>query len=168
LSSRLSESQLDRLLVILVEHLTRIDLTPPQAGEREPRYTARVLVPSLKRVVDELEIHGLFLMGPAAAPMHPVYVLGARFFPDVAISFHASPVVAIEVKFLTQQSAPGRLASALGQAAIYRAGGYRRAMVLALDYRKTISAQDLLELNRLFDEWAGLRVVARTFSEEAL
>jgi hypothetical protein len=73
-----------------------------------------------RETLDDLGIEGVVLAGDGVAPVAPVPYLGIRFYPDMTLHHYGEPVLAIEVKYLKQGQPQGSLATALGQASVYR------------------------------------------------
>jgi hypothetical protein len=98
----------------------RLEWKPILAGEKEPDYTRRVLLPQFEAFVIDLEDRQLALASDGAAVRpNPVTVgNGQNFYPDISISLFGNRTIAFEVKYLGEQSYSGRLATAVGQAVV--------------------------------------------------
>ena len=65
--------------------------------------------------------------------VQPVEMADTSFWPDMTVGSDAhSTLVAVEVKCLTQKGRPGQVASAIGQALIYREL-YEHSLILMVD-----------------------------------
>lgn len=146
---------MDRLARVVVGHLAGAPLEPPSGLEPEPSYTARVIQPSLSARLRELEIHGLLLAGDGAAPVAGVNFLGRRFHPDVSIAFHSQLVLACEVKLLRTGQPQSQVATAVGQAAIYRQAGYPKAVLMLVDLQDQFDDASIIDGAAALDR-AGL------------
>lgn len=113
-----------------------------ETGERETAYTARALVPLITKELESLGVTGLLVSGDGGAPQRPVRFLGFRFFPDIAVKYLHQDVWALEVKFVRGPLAQQAIATALGQAMIYRTDkGYPHSCVLLLETYRTAGSR---------------------------
>jgi hypothetical protein len=161
LAQSLTEAQAKRLTDHVARQLQRGVLERPEPGEHEPAYCARQIRPLLKAAIDRLGIHGLLIAGPGAQPIRPVYVLGMRFYPDLAVMYHSSPTLAIEVKYLSTPTKQTAFASAVGQAMIYRIGGYQRSIVFVLEMAHRHPPEQSASAPEAFGHRDDLRLVTR-------
>jgi hypothetical protein len=88
-------------------------------------------------------------------------MLGLHFYPDLIVTYHRLPMVAVEVKYLRRGQRQGSFATAVGQATIYREAGYRRAIVLMLDLSNRIANEEVLQAQRRFASTGFLELVVR-------
>ena len=84
------------------------------------RYTRRQIVPRMKETLEEFGISGRLLGGHHTGIDRPVRFMGADFHPDIAVMFREQRLIAFEVKILTGAGRGGSVATALGQASVYR------------------------------------------------
>jgi hypothetical protein len=131
----LTSAQVARLADLTRLTLRTLPLPAPAVGESEPSYTARCLHQAIEILVKNIGIRGLRATGERLAPVRTVHFLGLRFYPDLAIMYREWPIIAIEVKYLGGRHSQTALATAIGQATIYRLGGYLRSFVLLIDQR---------------------------------
>ena len=96
-------------------------IAPPLDGESEPKFTRRVLAPVVRQVLDQIPGLHLQLRGDGGDEQSiPSSILGVEFFPDLAVSIGRQHVWAAEVKFLKPHSRQNSIATAVGQATVYR------------------------------------------------
>lgn len=112
-------------------------------GEREPVFTARCVRPPVRELLRELGIHGLVHAGDGGSRARPVGRFGLRFYPDLTITYHGSLVMAIEVKYLGGAGRENAVATALGQAWLYRQAAYQRAAVVLIDLAGVMLERDI-------------------------
>jgi hypothetical protein len=158
LRQALTDKQLDRLQNKLVERLRCADLPAPTEREREPVYTTRCLIRPVEALLDDLAIPGLLVAGEQAAPVQPVYLLGSQFFPDITVSYHSQPLIAVEVKYL---KGGGSVAVAIGQSVLYGLIGYRRSVMFVIDRNRKTSADEVLRAVGLIRKSSGIELVVR-------
>lgn len=152
------ELRLEELVIQFCDN--RLIWEPILAGEKEPEYTRRVLLPQFETFVFELKDKQLALAGDGAVVRpNPVIVgNGQSFYPDISISLFGNRTIAFEVKYLGENSYSGRLATAVGQAVVYATCGYRfsHAILVAESGFKTLPHEDRSRLN------AGLNLLGVT------
>ena len=124
MSLDLSAERSARLKALVFEHFQQVDLKAPSKGEGETAFTRRVLQPSMRELLSEIGFSGLLPTGDGAASIQSVHFLNLHFRPDMGISLFNRKVLAIEVKLLRGMSRQNSLATAVGQATLYRAAGY--------------------------------------------
>lgn len=94
---------------------------PPNEAESEVAYTARVLVPALRALKEQLELPH-FIVGGDGAPtprlVVPVKGIG-NYWPDLFVRWGNDPLVCYEVKVLTEGNRTQAFATGLGQATLY-------------------------------------------------
>lgn len=109
-------------------------LPPRQENEREPRYVARVLRPLIEHGLAQYS--HLTCHGEGGRRAHEVqYYHGLTFVPDLSITYRQQRVLAVEAKFYGY-APQDAIAEALGQAAIYVAGGYLGSTAIVLGAAK--------------------------------
>jgi hypothetical protein len=132
-SRELTSKQTAKLMELIVKRLRTVELEAPQAGEREPEYTARCLYGPVRDALTKLGIHGLIEAGDGGPTAQPVPLLGLLFYPDLIVRYHGAPTLAIEVKYLGTGSRGNSVATALGQAYLYRRAGYKQTGAFLID-----------------------------------
>jgi hypothetical protein len=142
----------------LVGELRSVDLAAPHVGEREPTYTRRCLTEPVQKLLRDLRVPGLLVAGEQTGPVRPVWVLGNRFFPDITVSYHAQPLIAIEVKYVRGGSS---VAVALGQAVLYGLVGYARTVMFLIDREAKVSPTDVANAMKLIKGAAGTELILR-------
>jgi hypothetical protein len=143
----------------LVDALSTTEVEPPRTGELERAYTARCLAPIVRDVLDDLPGSGLRLKGDGSHEQAiPARVLDVEFFPDLAVSLGSQHLWAAEVKFVRASGRQNSVATAIGQAALYRSR-YEHAAVVLIDTGRH-NAGALRALTEL-DEALGLQFVVR-------
>lgn len=112
-------------------------IRPPRQDESEPEYTRSVLSVVVK---DELgRLPGLALRYRGDGDQEnaiPASVLGIPFYPDMAVTIGAQNLWAAEVKVLRDSGRQSALATAIGQATIYRSR-YQYVSVVLIDVAPT-------------------------------
>jgi hypothetical protein len=136
------------------------ELEAPHPNEHEPAYTARCLVPLVRGFVQRLDIPGLVEAGEGASRVRPVPVFGLLFFPDLTVTYHRERILAFEVKFLGHGGRQNSIATALGQAYLYREGGYRRTGAFLIDDARILSDEDITYAEERLRS-AGIEIVVR-------
>jgi hypothetical protein len=153
----------ERVALLLQERLRNAPLPPPDVQETEFGFTSRALQPLIAEAVHDREITGLLHAGDGVAPVAPVSFLGKPFYPDITVAFHTQLLLACEVKFLKDRQRQNVLATALGQASLYRAAGYERAMLVLLDVGRPSLRPDQVQMaDALLHSAHGLHLVVRT------
>ncbi len=122
-----------RFFEIVQRRFQEAVLLAPTSRETEFQYTKRVLQPIAQRLVDSLETPGLVCGGDGGGPTHRSTLLGMAFVPDIEFSYRGQRLVAVEVKFVGATRRQQNIASAMGQALIYRLGGFQFCIALILD-----------------------------------
>jgi hypothetical protein len=130
------------------------ELDAPLIGEREPRYVARVLSPRVAASVSALTIPGLICQGEGLSPVAVVYFLGIQYRPDIAVCNYRDRILAVEVKFIRAGQFSAQVALALGQATLYRKGGFMASAALIIDLEDRIAHFDLEHAGSLFSDEA--------------
>jgi hypothetical protein len=159
--NNLTAGQVDRLTSLITDRLRTSDLSPPFEDESEPAYTTRELRRPMREVLEELGIPGLATAGGGAGQIRPVYMLGLHFYPDLIVTFRRSPIVAVEVKYLKRGQRQNSLATAVGQATVYRQWGYRRAIVVLIDLANRLVDEEVAEAQHEFMSTGFLELVIR-------
>ncbi len=132
-AEKFSADDLRALDDLLTEMLSNGPLPWPFKGESEVPYSARVLRPLISERLESLTIRGLALSGAGGTPTNPVGFAGRFFYPDFTVTYLRQKLHAIEVKFIRNEFNQGAIATAVGQAAIYHAGGFPSALALLVD-----------------------------------
>ena len=151
MDKQLSDKELK--LEELVKNFCKFDLVweQPFLAEKEPEYTKRVLLPQFTAFVDSLSDRQLTLAsdGSSARPGSVLVGHAQSFYPDLSISLHGKRTIAFEVKYIGEQSYSARLATAVGQALIYTAFGYRfsHALLVSEKGNNSFMVEDLGILN---------------------
>lgn len=164
----LSEGDLAHLAEIVVSHLRTAPLGSPRAGESERAFTARVIQPSLRDVLSEVGVSGLLLGGDGAAPVQPILFLGRHFFPDVTIAYHDQRALACEVKIFRGTQTQNSLATAVGQASLYREAGYPHSVLCLVDGAEQFATEAVLAASRGFAAAGLLHFVLRRGTADGL
>jgi hypothetical protein len=133
MTPRLTEAQSDVLFKRVVRSLKRDSLAIPFANEGETSYTSRCVQALVSTELDAIQFPGLFRRGDGAASVDTVEFMGMHFYPDVAVTLYSQRLVAVEVKLLRRGNRQNAIATALGQAMIYKSAGYEHAVVLLID-----------------------------------
>lgn len=139
----LTDAQASRLMALVAQVLREEQLQAPLDGEREPHYTARCLLLPVRQLLERLSIHGLVEAGEGGARVRPVGLFGLRFYPDLTVTFRSSKILAFEVKFVGGQGRQNVIATALGQAYLYRQAGYRHAGAFLIDLAHRITNEEI-------------------------
>ena len=113
--------------------LRTAELPLPSSGESEFAYTRRCISGQVRDLIDALAIRGLVVGGAGASPVRPVALYGQRFYPDLAVFYFRTRVLAIEVKYLGRTQRQNSITTALGQAYVYQCGGYPLTAALLID-----------------------------------
>jgi hypothetical protein len=115
----------------LVDALSFDEIEPPKADELEREYTARCLAPVVRSVLEALPGAGLRLRGDGSHEQAiPARVLDVEFYPDLAVSLGQQHLWAAEVKFVRSSGRQNSVATAIGQAVLYRSRYEHTAVVL--------------------------------------
>ena len=103
----------------------------------EPKFTAAKLTPSVEAVVNPFQSSSLRVRGDGCSQQAvPATLLGANFYPDVAITYRRTDCLwAAEVKFLKGSDFSGALSKAVGQANVYLSRYRYVTLVLVADRR---------------------------------
>jgi hypothetical protein len=153
--------EVSRLMEIVVRRLRFGPLELPQPGESEPAYTRRCLQPAVAAEIEALGIEGLWRGGDGAAPVPTIAFLGRRFFADLTVHYHSQPILACEVKLLRAPSTQNALATAIGQASLYREAGYPRAALVLVDMVRQLPEEAVRAADRGFAALGLLHLVVR-------
>lgn len=156
----LTPRQAAKLMQLIVLRLRTIELDAPFEGEREPAYTARCLFGPVTDALAELEIRGLVEAGDGGARARPVPLFGQLFFPDLTVRYHGIPTLAIEVKYLGQSSRGNSVATALGQAYLYRRAGYMQTGAFLVDRANKITEAQIQKAEEVCRS-ADIEVIVR-------
>ena len=142
----LNDRQVADLMRIAIRDVRLRPLAIPEPAEPEPTYTRRCLAPVVKDTLRRLGIPGLVLLGGAGGVIpQPVALFGQRFYPDLAIAQQRGKLVAIEVKYLKTDLRENAVATAIGQAYLYRQAGYRASGVVLIDQAGMMTDDEIIE-----------------------
>lgn len=163
---RLSQDRSAALHARLFELMSVAYLRAPRDNELETAYTRSVLTPI---VIGELErLNGLPFKcrgdGTAVAPV-PASALDVEFFPDVAVSLGSQHLWAAEVKVLRDTNRQSAIATAFGQAALYRSR-YDHVTVVLVD--TTLPTREGARRLNALSRKIGIPVVLRPRVGDAL
>ncbi len=158
--NNLGDEEEERLVALFDDALATRRIRAPQDGEGEPTYTARVLMPIVEGVRDHIGIEGVILAGEGTSRVVPTYLLGHRFYPDIALSFYGRRLAAYEVKFLRASGRPNSMSTAIGQCLLYQLDRYPRARAVLID-SVGVSPQDIEHCQSLFSKRLGMDVIYR-------
>lgn len=113
--------------------LAQEQIRPPKSSETEPAYTREVLSLVVKIELSNLPGLALRFRGDGgSAQAIPASVLGIPFFPDMAVTIGEQNLWAAEVKILRATNRQNAIATAIGQATIYRSR-YEHVAVILID-----------------------------------
>lgn len=134
---QLTPDETRRLLALVADHLATIEMpiSEPFVGFSEVAFTAQIVTPSVRELVERIDVPGLHVSGEGAGPILYATMLGMRFHPDVAITLFGQQLVAVEVKILRSTGRQYAFATALGQSEIYLASGYGGVVTLLITER---------------------------------
>lgn len=166
--AHLRERHVAVLLGHVVEFLRSAPLAAPDRHEREPAYTGRCLQGPVASLLAGLDIKGLVRSGDGAASVRTVNLLGLPFYPDLAISFHAEPLIAVEVKYLRSGGRQNPIATALGQTMLYQNLGYRRACTFFVDITNQVGVTEILHAENTLNKVGIASVVRRKLGTRLL
>jgi hypothetical protein len=141
----LSEARSRRLFDLVLSWLQVGSLATPTATEGETAYTGRCIQPLIAENLASIGFRGLYLSGDGVASVGTVYFMGMHYYPDAAIALFSQRLIAIEVKLLRRGNRQGAVATAIGQAQIYRVGGYEHSAVLLIDTVGDMFGQDAVQ-----------------------
>lgn len=140
--------------------LCEADIRVPSPNESEPHFTRAVLAPVVRAVLGQLDGINLKFRGDGGDTQAvPASALDIDFYPDLAVSIGKQHLWAAEVKVLRATGRQNAIATALGQATLYRSR-YEHVLVVLIDIAPVsrTSQLQLLENARQM----GLEVVLRT------
>jgi hypothetical protein len=156
----LSDEEEARLVGLFDSTLRDSDFDPPSLDETEPAFTARVLMPLIHTVQRRIGLDGVTLAGEGMTRVVPTYLLGHRFYPDMAVSYFGKRLVAYEVKFLRKRGRPNSLATALGQSLLYQLDRYHRVRAVLID-SLGVGLEDLEHCRAMFGTADQIDVIYR-------
>jgi hypothetical protein len=160
--SDLTEREENQLVAVFDEAISTSRIRAPFDHESEPAYTANVLMPIAEGLRHRLGIEGVTLAGEGTSRVVPTYLLGHRFYPDIALSFYGRRLAAYEVKFLRASGRPNSMSTAIGQCLLYQLDRYPRARAVLIDW-VGISRQDVEHCHSLLSRQRGVDVIYRAF-----
>ncbi len=131
--SKISPQRSANLNRLLFEELGQVDLRIPRPEESEPRFTRLALAPLVRRKLETLTgLHFQFRGDGGNSQSVPASALGIPFFPDLAVSYGHQHLWAAEVKILRRSNRQNAIATALGQATLYKSR-YEHVTVILID-----------------------------------
>lgn len=146
------------LALKLSRALCETPVAAPDQNESEPQFTRRVLVPIVREELARLPGLALQLRGDGGDQQAvPSFVLGAVFFPDLAVSIGSQHLWAAEVKFLRPTGRQNALATAIGQAVVYQQR-YEFVSLIVVDF-STVDCDHRADFVRFARDGAQLDVV---------
>ena len=143
----------------LYRALCSAEVRIPRADESEPNFTRTVLAPVVREQLNQLTGLQLQFRGDGGdSQAFPASALEIPFYPDLAVSIGKQHLWAAEVKVLRDTNRQNAIATALGQATLYRSR-YEHVLVVLVDTTPTsrLSQRDLVDSAKQM----GLRVVIR-------
>lgn len=146
MSVSLTELQSKKIEEKIVAHLGSAVLRLPQDGESEPAFSKSVLAPAISAATVSLRQFGAVISGPGLSPVLTVRTANMEFIPDVAILFHRERLVAVEAKFIGTSGRQQALTQSIGQSVVYRALGYRHAVVVVADTSRAVTLISAAEI----------------------
>jgi hypothetical protein len=131
MSMELSPRRSANLGAKLFEALEVCELPAPNREESEPSFTRRTLSEIVRAELKALSGIPLVFRGDGGESRAvPASALGIDFYPDLAVSIGHQNIWAAEVKFLRQTNRQNSIATALGQATMYRTRYEHVALIL--------------------------------------
>ena len=105
----------------------------PTTTESEPAFTKSVLAPLVRIELNKLKNLPLQFRGDGGDSLaFPATALDISFYPDLAVSAGSQHLWAAEVKILRSRGRQNAIATALGQATLYRSR-YENVSVILID-----------------------------------
>lgn len=162
----LSEKNLDDLFFKICETLRESPFASPADLEIEPKFVAREIIPRLKDVLKPISI--LRIEGEGVRRARASRLFGCSFYPDISVMQGSDRLIAFEAKYIPREpaSAQGNIASAIGQAEIYRLNGYRRSGIILISDRRISSTE--LEQTRILCRLDNRCVIYRRITQNGL
>lgn len=146
--------------------LCNADVRVPHPNESEPTFTRAALAPLVRSELRQLEGLNLQFRGDGGdSQAVPASGLEVSFFPDLAVSFGGQHIWAAEVKILRTSNRQNAIATALGQAILYKSR-YEHVLAVLID-TAPISPSGQRQLVENAKEM-GLRIVIRSRFGKAL
>lgn len=117
--------------------MDNLTLEIPKVETREVPFSARAVVPAIKKVVQETRKTGLYVRGEGIHPVKSIYEAEMEFKPDITIGYHNDLHIAFEVKIIRPGDPSGSFSKAIGQALAYRSlGKFDASFALIFDVRR--------------------------------
>lgn len=157
---QLSARQAERVVQLVIQELKTVPLVAPLPNETEYAYTKRCLSGQLRITVERLGLRGLVVAGAGVNPVRPVNLFRLNFYPDLAIFYYRSRVLAVEVKYVGRGQRENSVATALGQAMVYQCGGYPLTAVLLVDLTAAMTDFDIRNASKACAAY-GAEVIVR-------
>ncbi len=155
----LTSSRSSTLNLRILKHLSSSQLRPPKLDESEPSYTKSVLFHALEEDLKLIKGIGLKVRGDGAGEKAlPSSALEIPFYPDLAVSLGKQNLWAAEVKLLRRSGRQSSIASAIGQATLYRTR-YEHVAVILIDTAPSSTHSQKQLVNQCRD--LGLNIVIR-------
>lgn len=160
MAEALTASRAQKLLARLLTALATAPLRAPRSDEGETAYTRAVLAPLVLELLKDISFQGLVPCGDGAASVKSAHVLGVAFYPDISVEHYREPVIAVEVKFLRGANRQNPIATAVGQALVYRQR-YPLVAVFLVDVAGRLRDEDLADGRSFMANALGLPLVVR-------
>ena len=136
------------------------EIRTPRTDESEPTFTRTALAPIVRAELEQLPGISLQFRGDGGdSQAVPASALDVDFYPDLAVSIGKQHLWAAEVKILRGKNRQNAVATALGQATLYRTR-YEHVLVVLID-TAPVSRQSQKQLLESANQM-GLRVALRT------
>ena len=162
----LSSQRTENLSKALYTELRNCEIRKPKQEESEPAFTREVLAPAVLKLLlkfPKLPFH--FRGDGATSQAVPASALEIPFHPDLAISYSTQHIWAAEVKILRKANRQNSIATALGQATLYKSR-YEHVAVILIDMHPSsrLSQRQLVNEAKKF----GITIVIRPALGKAL
>ena len=93
--------------------------------------------------------------------MSHVSFLARQFYPDLAVSYRDQRALACEIKLLRDVQSQNAIATAVGQASIYRDTGYPRSVLCLFDLVDQFTDQAVTDASTALADSGGVDLVVR-------
>lgn len=139
--------------------LCSAEIRVPRPDESEPNFTRSALAPVVRSELIQLTGLPLQLRGDGGDTQAvPATALEVPFYPDLAVSIGEQHLWAAEVKILRTSNRQNAIATAIGQATVYKSR-YEHVLVILIDTSPSSRPSQRELANSAKD--MGLRVVIR-------
>lgn len=149
-----------RLFELLIRELRSAPIRAPSPSEGETTFTRSVLAPLLQSFLDEVGFPGLLLRGDGAASVTSAHLLGAPFYPDIAVEHYRAPALAVEVKLLRGANRQNSVATAVGQASLYKQR-YPHVGMALFDVRDSVPTAEVAAADSFLGGVLGVPLIYR-------